>query len=214
MKNLFYLIPVFLWIQACSQSTPGANAGQSANAHSILSDTTGNSLGNSPDGAYRLFKFNRQVGDKSVVDLSLLRLKDLKEISLTTITLDSTNSKPKFFWSKEGKYLVTDRSMPDSAGKAEVVLFDLQNGVEDQTNVGRLIAFDAMNQVVFYHRAEADRQDICLYYLDNPQFEKRRTIAAVSVGKLPEIIFSYKEKKARVKAFTTENTPVNVPLPY
>ncbi len=214
MKKFFYLIPVFLWIQACSQSTPGANAGQAANGHSILTDTTGNSLGNSPDGAYRLFKFKRQAGDKSVVDLNLLRLKDLKEFSLTTITLDSSNINPKFYWSKEGKYLVTDRSIPDSAGKAEVVLFDLQNGVEDQTNPGRLFGFDAMNQVVFYHRAAEDRQNICFYYLNNPQFEKSRGIMAPAVGKLPEISFSYKEKKAKVKAFTTDNTPVNIPLQY
>jgi len=219
MKNLFYFIPVFLWVTACSQSSPNSSAaGQDSSSHSILTDTAGNSLGNSPDGAFRLFKFTKQTDAGTTTDLVLMRLSDLKEIPVTTIIPDTmameVSAQPKFFWSKDSKYLITNQSVQDTACQNDVILFDLQTLKVAQRNAGYLFAFEMMNEVVFFYKPMVERQEILFYSLKDPGYERNRAITAAPAGKLPNIIFEYKERKAKVKAFTTGNVPVNVAFQY
>jgi hypothetical protein len=219
MKNLFYFIPVFIWATACSQSAPNSNTGgQASGQHSILTDTAGNSLGNSPDGAFRLFKFAKQTDAGTTTDLMLLRLGDLKEIPVATLAPDTTAKDPgmqlKYYWSKDGRYLITNRSVQDSTHKNEVIMFDLQTLEVAQANKGYLMGIEAMHEVVFYYRPLPDRQEVCFYTLADPKYENTRGITAAPAGRLPNIIFDYKEKKARIKAYTTGGTPVNVAVVY
>lgn len=224
MKNLPYSLPAitlakaspfilcFIWLQACSQSPAPNSAGQQSN--SIIADTSGTFLGNSPDKEYRLFRFNLKKGDQTEAYLKILRLKDLQETLVSTVIIETPTSEPKFFWSKDSKYLLVDKSMPDSAFKSEVVLFNLPNFAIEQTNPGALIAMDAMNEVVFFYRTTAERQSVCFYALEKPAKESVRDITAPPVGKLPSVIFSYKERKVKVKAYTTDDTPVNIAFLY
>ena len=202
----------FIWLQACSQS-PAPNAG-AQQSNSILSDTAGTALGNSPDKEYRLFKFNRIAGDHTETNLKILRLKDLQEAMVSSVIIDAPATEPKFFWSKDSKYLVVDNSVPDSIYKREVLLYNLQELTVAQRNPGALIAFDAMNEVVFFYRTSVERQTICFYDLAKPGVESVRDIIAPPVGKMPTVIFSYKERNVKVKAYTTDNVPVNVVMKY
>ena len=104
--------------------------------------------------------------------------------------------------------------MADSAKQREVVLFDLKNFIIAQRNLGTLIAFDAVNEVVFYYRSLPERQNVYFYDLQNPVGESVREITVPGIGKLPTIVFSYKEKRARVKAITTDDVPMNIAIQY
>lgn len=213
------LLPVFLWLHACSQTpTPSGNT-PAAGKTSLLTDTTNAAvLGNSFNNAYRLFKSTRQDGDQSVTDLVLLRLQDMKETLVSTVPTEvqaPLPNPPKFFWSQDSKYLMVENRLADSTGTTrEVVLFDLATLSIIQRHPGALVAFDQINEMVIYYRSDVERQSICYFNLRKPEVEKVRDIIAPPTGKLPAIIFVYKEKKARVKAYTTDDAPVNIILEY
>ncbi|MFN0174889.1 MAG: hypothetical protein ACKVU0_09605 [Saprospiraceae bacterium] len=224
MKNFFYSLPaeasakagsffiVLLCLQACSQS-PGSDASNKT-ADSLLNDPSA-VLGSSPDNAYRLFKSARQLGEQTVTDLILVRLRDSLMTAVSTIPAkDSLPREPKFFWSKDSKYLLVNNSVPDSTYHYEVVLFDLQNLAVAQRNFGELVNYDKANDVVFFYKSLPTRQSISYYYLENPSKESGRDVTVVPIGKLPNLILSVAEKEARVKAYTIDNTPVNFAFKY
>jgi hypothetical protein len=207
MKNLFLLIPVFIWLQACSQS-PSADAAKQGASQGPLPDSS-SILGDSPDHAYRLFKSTRTVDGQTLTDLKVLRLNDLQQFLVSTIPNDS-----KYFWSPDSRYLIAENIVADSAMQRETVFFDLGSLSTVYKKTGALIAFDAANQVVFFYFPEEGRQIISFTYLHNPTVDKRRDITAPGIGKLPSIILMTKEKQARVKAFTTDDVPVNLMVEY
>ncbi len=207
MKNLFLLIPVFIWLQACSQS-PSTDVAQQGASQSTLPDSA-SILDDSPDHAYRLFKSARTVDGQTLTDLKVLRLKDLQQFLVSTMPNES-----KYFWSPDSRYLIAENMVADSAFQRETVFFDLGNLRTEYKKPGALLAFDAADQVVFYYFPEEGRQVISFTYLQNPSVDKRRDIIAPGIGKLPNIILMTKEKKARVKAYTTDNVPVNVMFEY
>lgn len=205
-------LSVFIWFHACSQS-PAPNTSTT----SVLTDSSA-VLGSSPNNAFRLFKSTRQKGDQTETDLKILRMQDMRETLVSTVPLDDPSNEitkgPKFFWSKDSKYLIVDNSMPDSAYKREVVLYSLPDLAVAQRNPGALIGFDAMNEVVFFYRSTDERQSICFYDLKKPSIESVRDVTAAPIGKMPTLIFSYKERKVKVKAYTTDDTPVNFSEEY
>ena len=213
MKNLLYILPVFIWLQACSQS-PAPTSSEAAQS-AILANSDA-ALGDSYDQAFRLFQFKREVNGKTENVLKVVRLADLKEelVAVLPAEGDSTAGKTKFYWSKDSKYLIAENVMADSAKQREVVLFDLKNFSIAQRNLGTLIAFDAVNEVVFYYRSLPERQNVYFYDLQNPVGESVREITVPGIGKLPTIVFSYKEKRARVKAITTDDVPMNIAIQY
>ncbi|GEM_PF-1274651 len=223
MKNLHYSLPaialakagmfviVLLCLQSCSQSPSDASNKHTA---SVLKDSSA-VLGSSPDNAYRLFKGTRELDGQEVTDLILLRLHDLHETLVSTIPAkDSLPIEPKFFWSKDSKYLLVNNSVPDSAYQYEVVLFDLANLAVAQRNPGELVNYDKANDVVFYYKTTLVRQSICYYYVGNPSKESVRDFTAIPIGKLPVLNPISAEKQARVKAYTIDNTPVNFAISY
>ena len=201
-----------LCLQACSQS-PGSDA-SSKTPEAQLNDPSA-VLGSSPDNAYRLFKAARQLGDQTVTDLILMRLNDSKQTVVSTVPAkDSLPREPKFFWSKDSKFLLVNNSVPDSTYNYEVVLFDLQNLAVAQRNFGELLKYDIANDVVFYYKSELTRQNICYYYVANPSKEMGRDVMDIPIGKLPNLILSVPEKEVRVKAYTIDDTPVNFAFKY
>lgn len=212
MKYLFLLVPVFIWLEACSQA-PANDADKPA--HSILSDTSGNALGDSPNKAFRLFKFARQEGEKSLVDLKLLRLQDLKETFVSTITVDAKEGVgPKFYWSKDSRYLIAENNIQDSLYGRETVLFDLVNFNVGQRKEGRLLNFDQVNDIAFVQRFNPERQIIVFFDLKDADIEHNREVMAPQEGKLPVIILAPLEKKAKVKLYTTGGAAVNISFLY
>ncbi len=216
MKNLLLFLPVFIWFQACSQSPNPVAADKSATT--ILNDTTGKSLGNSPDGGYRLFKFPRQVGDQTVTELKLLQFKDMQETTVGTITPDALTkagrTDPRVYWSKDGHFLITENIVPDSSFDHEVVLFSLQNFKIQEKKPGALLGFDLVNDIAFFYLPTAERQQIRFFEVKNPGFVQQREIIAPPSGKLPILILAPTEKKAKVKAYTTDGVPINVSIQY
>lgn len=225
MKNLFHpsaaltlakaalLFPVFFWLQACAQS-PAPNTSAPGQKSSILNETAV-SLGNSPDEKYRLFKNDRKNGEAIETEFVIVRFQDMKEMLLAKLPSDTSKSNnPKYYWSKDSTNLLLESAIVDSISNREVVLFNLPTFDVAQRNKGTIIGFDAINQVVFYYRTTAERQSICFIDLKNPKKEFVRDIIAAPSGKLPSLIFSYKERRVKVKAYTTEDTPLNVALLY
>lgn len=166
-------------------------------------------MGESPDRAYRLFKFTRQSGDKTVSDLKLLRLNDLKETLVSTLSTE-----PKAYWSSDNRYLITENSQPDSMYGREVVLFDLNNFEMGKKKQGQLVNYDLLHDIVFMYNYDSTRQSIIFFDSRVPEIEQRREILAAPAGKLPNIILEPKEKKARVKAYTTGGAAVNIAIHY
>ena len=197
----------FICVSACSQS-PSSTATASPKT-SVLTDSS-TVLSASLNEEYRLFK---SKGGQAQTRLVVLRLSDMKETLVSSTPADAQNE-PKFFWSQDSRNLIAENATPDSISKSEVVLFDLTKMTVAQRNPGALLAFDQINNEVLFYRSAPERQSICFYNLGNPSKESVRDIIAPPVGKLPTVTFVYKERKARVKAFTSENTPVNVILPY
>ncbi len=222
MKNLFNALPAltftrvgtilfaFICVSACSQS-PSPTATVSTKT-SVLTDSS-TVLGASLNEEYRLFKSKGQNGGLAQTNLVVLRLSDMQEVLVSSIPADN-QTEPKFFWSQDSRNLIAENATPDSTTKSEVVLFDLTKMAVAQRNPGALLAFDQINNEVLFYRSSPERQSICFYSLETPDKESVRDIIAPPVGKLPTVIFVYKERKARVKAYTSENTPVNFILPY
>jgi hypothetical protein len=210
MKYLLLLVPVFIWLEACSQSPDKDAAKQSK---SILTDTSGNALGDSPNKAFRLFKFTHQEGDKSMVDLKLLRLQDLQETLVSTITVEAGGA-PKVYWSKDSRYLITENNVQDSLYGREMVLFDLVNFNVAKRKAGRLINFDTVNDIAFIQRYNTERQIICFFDVKDAELEHRREVLAPQEGKLPVILFVPLERKAKVKLYTTGGAAVNISFLY
>lgn len=221
MKSLLPFLLVFIWLQACSQSpSPEASAPPIA---SILSDSTAVALGDSPDQAYRLFKSTRPVGEQTKTDLKVVRLRDFQQTLVSTLRAEATpnsaiaealRSKPKFYWSKNVKYLLAENSVPDNDYEQETVLFDLASLAVAQRKPGNLLAFDAANDVAFYYQTTPERQIICFFDLKNPQRDQVREIIAAPEGKLPVVILSPKDRQAKVKAYTTGGAAVNMSFRY
>ncbi len=216
MKNLLLFLPLFVWLHACSQS-PNSN-GASGKSNSILSDTSGNTLGNSPDGQYRLFKFARKEGDKAVIDLKLLRLRDLSEALVSTLPAEDEFKVlapyPRFYWSKDSGYLVTENSITDSVYKRETVLFDLMNFSMGKRKQGNLLGFDGVNDVAFVYRQSTERQIVCLFTVSFPEEENIREVLAAPSGRLPIVIVAPLQKSAKVKAYMPDGVPVNFAIHY
>lgn len=206
MKNLLLFLPVFIWLQACSQA-PGSE-GSTAKSSDAMPDAA-SILGDSPDHAYRLFKSVRTVNGQSVTDLKVLRLQDLQQTLVSTMPNDS-----KYFVSADSKYLIAENSVPDSSFKREVVVFDLPAFSTAYRKPGNLLGFDLNNQMVFFHRTEPTQQFIVFFNLDTPTGENQRAISAPPVEKLPSIILSPKDRRVKVKIYTTDNVPVNVAFNY
>jgi len=214
MKNFFFLIPVFLWLQACSQSPSTFNPAEQA----ILADTTGVALGNSLDYKFRLFKFDAERDGKSLMVLKVLRLGDLQEMLVSNLSPKSQEDiivDPKYFWSKDSKYLIAENSVPDSAYEREVVLFNLPNfGVERRIQ-GQILGFDQNNSVAFLYRYNSERQWVCIVDLKNPAIEKNREIIAPPDGKkAPTFIVDPHKRSFRVKVYTEGGAAANASFEY
>jgi hypothetical protein len=74
---------------------------------------------------------------------------------------------------------------------------------------GRLITYDLLNDVIFFYTEENTRQSVNFVYVNNPDYVSPREVIAVPIGKLPSMIVMSKDRQARVKAYTTDDTPVN-----
>lgn len=202
MKNLFFFLMVLVGLQACSGSgNPSGSNSQSA----IPLPDSASILGDSPDHKFRLFKGQQQ--EKTT--LNLLQLNNLQTIPVVTLP-----GEPKFFWSGDFKYLITENIQPDSAFKREVVFFDLATLAIAHRYPGELMTYDGMNNTVFFYTSQVDRQSVNFVYLDNPTQVTPRDVIAAPADKLPAIILMPKDKQARVKAFTTDDTPVNFMIHY
>lgn len=215
MKYLLLLLPVFIWLEACSQS-PDKDAAVN-HSNSILTDTSGNALGDSPNKAFRLFKFTHKEGGKSMVDLKLLRLQDLKETLVSTIAVEDsvkTGGGPKFYWSKDSRYLIAENNVQDSVYGRETVLFDLVNFNVAKRKEGKLLNFDQVNDIAFVQRYNAERQIICFFDVKTPDAENTREALVPQEGKLPVVILAPLERKAKVKVYTTGGVPMNFSFTY
>lgn len=206
-KASFFLLPLFVWLQACSQS-PAPNAEEKP-AYSILNDSSGVALGDSPNREYRLFKFAGKTGETTETILKVLRLKDLQETTVATLRTD-----PKFYWSSDSRYLITENSVPDSIYQREVVVFNLKNFEMERRKQGILLNYDLLNDVAFLYRYTEERQIICFFYPKSANMEQYREILVPQDGKVPSMILSPKERKAKVKAYTTGGVPMNVAFQY
>ncbi|MDO8367300.1 MAG: hypothetical protein Q7T20_10910 [Saprospiraceae bacterium] len=215
MKNLLLLLPVFLWLQACSQS-PAPNAADKS--HSVLTDTTGIVLGDSPGKEFRLFKFTRIDGDQTKMDLKLLRLSDLKEALVCTLPAEDDLKVmapyPRYYWSNDSKFLVTENSINDSIYKREMVIFDLTSFSVGKRKDGNLLGFDPMNDVAFLYRETPERQGICYFPIAFPEKELVQEVLIGPSGRLPTVIIVPREKRAKVKAYMTDGVPVNFVIQY
>ena len=213
---------IFICLQACSQSSPSDKAANQA--HSSLTDTAAVSLGDTPSREYRLFKFTRKSGDQTFIDLKVLRLKDLKETLVSTLPVETDSASvalakingggPKFYWSKESQYLITENSVPDSMYKREVVIFDLNSFSVMKRKQGNLLNYDVVNDFAFMYRTTAERQIICFYNVSMPDQEQVREIVAAPAGKLPIVLIAPIKREARVKAYMTGAVPINIAFNY
>lgn len=215
MKNFIFLIPVlFVWLQACSQSPTPANPTEQA----ILTDTSGTALGNSLDYKFRLFKFDAERGGQSVMVLKVLRLGDLQEVLLSNVSPKSQKDMiedPKYFWSKDSKYLIVENSVPDSAYEREVVLFNLPNFQIERRIQGQLLGFDQNNDVVFLYRYNVERQMVSIVDLKSPNVEKTREIIAPPDGeKAPSFILNSQKRSFKVKVYTEGGAAANASFEY
>lgn len=214
MKNFFFLIPLFVWLQACSQSPTSSNP----TAQAILTDTTGKALGNSLDYKYRLFQFNAEIEGKPVMVLKALRLGDLQEAFLSNVSPKSQQDMiedPKFFWSKDSKYLIVENSVPDSAYEREVVLFNLINFQVERRIQGQLLGFDQNNGIAFLYRYNPERQLVAIIDLKSPAAEKIREIIAAPDGqKAPTFFVNPQKRDFRIKVYTEGGAAANASFEY
>jgi len=214
MKNLLLLLLGFLWLQACSQSTPNSTD----KSHSVLTDTTGSVLGDSPGGEYRLFKFPRQDGDQTKMDLKVLRLSDLKEAFVSTLPAEDDLKVmalyPRYYWSKDSRFLVTENSINDSIYKREMVLFDLKNFSMGKRKNGNLLGFDPVNDYAFLYRETPERQAVAYFPVTLPEQEMVQEILIAPSGRLPTVIIVPLEKKAKIKAYMPDGVPLNFVINY
>lgn len=216
MKNLLLLLSVFFWLQACSQSpTPKADEPQ---LNSILTDTSGVAIGDAPSGGFRLFKSPRQAGDKAVIDLKLLRLHDMKGVLVATLPAEDefklVGNYPKFYWSKESKFLITENTINDSIYKRELVIYDLNNMDISKRIKGNLLNFDNVTDMIFQYRQSEDRQ---MVYYFNPAFPDQanhREVIAAPSGRMPIVTLTPLQRTIRVKAYMPDNVPVNFSFQY
>ena len=206
-KAGLFLLPIFIWLQACSQAPAPASADQQSN--SILSDTSGVVISDSPDGNYRLFKYTRKVGEQTETDLRILRLKDLKGALVSTL-----RTEPKAYWSSDSKDLITENSVPDSVYQREVVIYSVGTFEIYRRKQGQLINYDLVNNVVFMYTYDSTRQTITAFRVDNTDSEKRQEIVAPPAGRIPIAILAPLEKKAKIKAYTTGGAAVNIAFNY
>ncbi|MFN0213663.1 MAG: hypothetical protein ACKVT2_05355 [Saprospiraceae bacterium] len=241
MKNLFHSLPavalakagfalppialakaaplffIFICLQACSQAPAPETAGKQASG-SVLSDTSAIALEDSPSREYRLFKMERIVEGQTLIDLKLLRLNDLKEALVATLSandsLRTTGQYPKFYWSKDSKLLVTENSISDSTYKREVVVYDLTNFSVSSRKKGYLLGFDLLNDFVFTYRQTSERQIICFFNVNFPNMEQVRELIAAPSGKLPVVTVTPAKKDVRVKAYMTGAVPINFSFTY
>ncbi|MBC7774563.1 MAG: hypothetical protein H7246_03925 [Phycisphaerae bacterium] len=216
MKNLLLFLPLFVWLHACSQS-PNSN-GTSGKSNSILTDTSGASLGDSPSSQYRLFKFTRKDGERTVIDLKLLRLSDLSEAFVSTLPAEDEFKVlapyPRYYWSNDSRYLVTENATTDSIYKRETVLFDLVTFSMGKRKLGNLLGFDNVNDVAFLYRQSPERQSVCYFNLKFSGEENVREIMVEPSGRLPIVIIAPLEKRAKVKVYMPDGVPVNFAILY
>lgn len=214
MKNFFFLIPVFVWLQACSQSPTPSSQTEPV----ILTDTTGKALGNSLDYKFRLFQFDAERGGQAVIVLKVLRLGDLQEALVSNVSPKSQKDMiedPKFFWSKDSKYLIVENSVPDSAYEREVVLFNLPNFQIERRIQGQLLGFDPNNDVVFFYRYNTERQMVSFVELKSPAVEKTREIIAPPDGeKAPAFILNPQKRNFKIKVYTEGGAAANASFEY
>lgn len=203
MKYLLLLLPVFLWLQACSQSPTSGAPNQSASASA---DTL---LGSSANNEFRLFKTVRQVGGQNETELKIVRLQDGHQVSVA-----KTRSTPKFYWSKNSEFLICEGSVADSVNQRDVIVFDLTKLNFAKQTPGTLMAFDAANDVVFIYRTTLERQIIGFIDIKNPRYESIREIIAPPIGKLPILTPVPAKRELKVKAYTTDDTPMNTAFKY
>jgi hypothetical protein len=126
----------------------------------------------------------------------------------------SKDATPKVFWSKDKRFLVTGNATPDSTQKAEVLVYDLYKMELWRRYAGELITYDLLHDVAFFHTTEPTRQSVNFVYLKYPDHVSPREVIAVPVGKLPAMILMPTDRQARVKAYTTDDTPVNFIIHY
>ncbi|MCC7465736.1 MAG: hypothetical protein IT261_05680 [Saprospiraceae bacterium] len=205
MKHLFLFFLGFIVLQSCANNPSGSGSNASSSGPAMPSDSSAY-LGDSPDGRFRAFKSKEANG----TGLNLVNLSDLKTYQVAV----SADSIPKLFWSKDKRYLITNKATPDSTHKAEAMVYDLYKMETARTYPGELITFDLLHEVIFFHTAETTRQSVNFVYLNNPNFVTPRDVIAVPIGKLPSMILMPKDRQARVKAFTTDDTPVNFIIHY
>ena len=205
MKHLFLFFLGFIVLQSCANNPSGGNGNASSSGPAMPSDSSAY-LSDSPDGRFRAYKTKETGG----TGLNLVHLSDLKTYQIAV----SADSIPKVFWSKDKRYLITNNATPDSTHKAEVLVYDLYKMEKARTYAGELITFDLLNEVLFFHTTETTRQSVNFVYLNNPEFVTPRDVIAVPIGKLPAMILMPKDRQARVKAYTTDDTPVNFIIHY
>lgn len=207
MKVLFYALMLLLGQQACSNApTPASGNGAKA-SDSILTDTSGVALGNSPNGAFRLFKTQLPSGENA---LKVLRLKDLYQALVATSKKDQ-----KFYWSKDSRYLIADNDAPDTAAyKQQVVFFNLFNFQIEALKNGQLIGFDPLNDMTFLYRYTNERQQIVYFDLNKYEQETQREILTPPGDKVPSSVVHPKERMIKVKAYMSDGVPVNIGFNY
>ena len=204
MKVFFYTSAFVCALIACSNPANSGNAGKASD--SILTDTSGVSLGNSPDGAYRLFKSPLPAGGNAI---KLLRLSDMKQTQVATSAKD-----PKFYWSSDSRYLMADNDAPDSTYKQQVVFFNLINFRMEAPKNGQMLAYDQINNMLFLYRYTAERQLIVYFHLSTMDQELQREIITPPGDKIPSAILHPAQRSAKVKAYMTDGVPVNIGFNY
>lgn len=208
MKFQHFLLFGLVWLQSCtsSPSTPGASA-QTAEPSAISGE--GVVLGDSPDHAFRLFKMQRSVNGQPESYLKVVRLSDLKEAEVSRM-----GAEPKFYWSSQNAHLIAEHAPADSAGRSNTIIFDLYNFKVAQKKYMPLVAFDYVNDIIFNYRYTDDRQTLCFYTPSRPDEERSRDLIMPPAGKNPVVTLNIKERKARVKAYTTGGVPSNFEIKY
>ena len=208
MKNIFLFLLGFVVLYSCSngQSTAGSTSGATETAAPAMPSDSAAYLGDSPDGRFRAFKSQEANG----TGLNVVRLSDLKTFRIGV----SADAKPKVFWSSNKRFLITNNATPDSTQKTEVLVYDLNAMEKWRRFSGELITYDIVHDVAFFHTAETTRQSVNFVYIMNPDFISPRDVIATPIGKLPTMILMPKDRQARVKAYTTDDTPVNFIIHY
>ncbi|MBL7808227.1 MAG: hypothetical protein JNN28_10445 [Saprospiraceae bacterium] len=206
MKNLFLFLLSFVILYSCSNAQSNSGDGKSGASAPAMPTDSAAYLGDSPDARFRAFKSQETDG----TGLNLVNLSDLKTYRIA-VTKDAT---PKFYYSKDNRFLITGNATPDSTQKSEVLIYDLYKMEVRHKYSGALITYDILHDVIFFHTEENTRQSVNFVYVKNPEQVSPREVIAVPIGKLPSMILMSKDRQARVKAYTTDDTPVNFIIHY